>query len=62
VKVENTDLVNCCDEVAHPITAIALQSFRDSLLMVAMMLSVLQDMDFFLHTAFGESAIMYGDT
>jgi len=38
--------------------AIALQNFRVTVVMVAMMLLVLKDMDFFLRTAFGQSTFL----
>ena len=61
-SAESVDLTNCYDAVAHSMAAIALQSFRVRIVMVAMMLSVLQDMDFFLHTAFRQSTLTYGGT
>ena len=59
---QGVDLANCCDAVAHPMATIALQSFWVRVVMVAMMLSMLQEMDFFFRTAFGQSTITYWDT
>jgi len=60
--VESVDLANCYDAVAHPIANLALQSFKVRATMVAMMLSVLQTMKFYLRTGFGQSTTSYGGT
>ena len=39
--IKSVDFANCYDAVAHPITSIALQSFKVRKVMVVMMLSVL---------------------
>jgi hypothetical protein len=56
------DLANCYHAVAHPITSIALQSFKVCKVMVAMMLYVLKTMTWYLKTAFGQSKISFGGT
>jgi hypothetical protein len=56
------DFANCYDAVAHPIVSIALQSFKVPKVMVAMMLSVLQTMKWYLKTAFGQSATAFCET
>ena len=60
--VESVDLANCYDSVAHPIANIAMQSFKVRAVMVSMMLSVLQTMNFFLRTGFGQSQESHGGT
>ena len=60
--VESVDLANCYDAVAHPIANLALQSFKVCATMVAMMLSILQTMKFYLRTGFGQSTTSYGET
>ena len=57
--IESIDFANCYDAVAHPIASIALQSFKVRKVMVAMMLSVLQTMKWYLKTAFGQSATAF---
>jgi hypothetical protein len=56
------DLANCYDAVAHPIASIALQGFKVRKVMVAMMLYVLETMQWFLKTAFGQSKKLFGGT
>ncbi len=56
------DLANCYGAVAHPIASIALQSFKVRKLMVAMMSYVLETMNWFLKTAFGQSKTSFGGT
>ena len=60
--IESVDFANCYNAVAHPIASIALQSFKVPKVMVAMMLSVLQRMKWYLKTAFGQSATAFGGT
>jgi hypothetical protein len=60
--VESVDLANCYDSVAHPITSIALQSFKVRKVMVAMILYVLKTTTWYLNTAFGQSKILFGST
>ncbi len=60
--IESVDLASCYDEVAHPIASIALQSFKVRKVMVAMMLYVLETMQWFLKTAFGQSEKSFGGT
>ncbi len=60
--IESVDLANCYDAVAHTITSIALQSFKVRKVMVAMMLYVLETMQWFLKTAFGQSKTSFGRT
>ncbi len=62
VAIESVDLANCYDAVAHPITSMALQSFKIHKVMVAMMLYVLETMTQYLKTAFGQSDISFGST
>jgi hypothetical protein len=60
--IESVDLANCYDAFAHPITSIALQSFKVHTVMVAMMLYMLNPMTWYLKTAFGQSKILFGGT
>ncbi len=60
--IESVDFANCYDAVAHPITSNALQSLKVRKVMVAMMLSVLQTMKWYLKTAFGQSATAFCGT
>jgi hypothetical protein len=60
--VQSVDLGNCYDAVAHPVANIALQSFKVRATTVAMMLYVLQTMNFYLRTGFGQSIVPYGGT
>jgi hypothetical protein len=60
--IESMDLANCYDAVAHPIAIITLQSFKVREVMVAMMLYVLETMQWFLKTAFGQSEQSFGGT
>jgi hypothetical protein len=60
--IESVDFANCYNAVAHPIASIALQSFKVRKVMVAMMLSVLQTMKWYLKTAFGQSATAFCGT
>jgi len=60
--IESVDLANCYDAVSHPIASIALQSFKVRKVMVAMMLSILQTMNWYLKTAFGQSSTSFGGT
>ncbi len=60
--IESVDSANCYDTVAHPIASIALQSFKVHKVMVAMMLSVLQMMKWYLELAFGQSPTFWGGT
>jgi hypothetical protein len=53
--IESIDFANCYDVVTHLIASIALQSFKVCKVMVAMMLSVLQTMKWYLKSAFGQS-------
>jgi hypothetical protein len=58
--IESVDFANCYDTVSHPIASIALQSFKVRKVMIAMMLSVLQTMKWYLKTAFGQSLTFFG--
>jgi hypothetical protein len=58
--IESVDLANYYDAIAHPITSIALQSFKVRKVMVAMMLYVLKTMTWYLKTAFGQIKISFG--
>lgn len=58
--IPSVDLGNCYDAVAHPIASIALQAFQVPLVTVALSLSVLQTMTFFLRTGYGVSQVGYG--
>ncbi len=60
--IECVDFANCYNAVAHPIASIVLQSFKVRKVMVAMMLSVLQTMKWYLKTAFGQSATAFCGT
>ncbi len=60
--IESVYFANCYDAVAHPIASIALQSFKVHKVMVAMMLSVLQMMKWYLKLAFGQSTTFWGGT
>ncbi len=60
--IKSVDLANCYDAVAHPITSIALQSFKVRKVMEAMMLYVLKTMQWFLKTAFERSKTTFGGT
>ncbi len=57
--IESVDFTNCYNVVAHPIVSIALQSFKVPKVMVAIMLSVLQMMKWYLKTAFGQSSTTF---
>ena len=52
-KVESVSLSNCYDTVAHPVASIVVQSFKVQATVVAIMLSILQTMNFYFCTAFG---------
>ncbi len=58
--IESINFANCYDGVAHPITSIALQPFKVHKVMVAMMLSVLQTMKWYLKSAFGQNPTYFG--
>lgn len=58
--VKSIDLANCYDTVSHTIVDLSLRSFKVRATMVAMMLSVLQVMKFYLRTSFGQSTTSYG--
>jgi hypothetical protein len=58
--IDSVDFANCYDAVAHPIASIALQSFKVQKVMVAMMLSVLQTMRWYLKSAFRQSPTYFG--
>ncbi len=58
--IESVDCANCYDAVAHPIASIALESFKVQQMMVAMILSVLQMMKWYLKSAFGQSPTFFG--
>jgi hypothetical protein len=60
--MENVDLANCYDAVAHPNASIALQSLKVCKVMVAMVLYVLKTMTWYLKTAFSQSKISFGGT
>jgi hypothetical protein len=60
--IESVDLGNCYDAVAHPITSIAMQSFKVQAVVVAMSLSVLQTMNLYIKSGFGQSTLTYGGT
>jgi hypothetical protein len=57
--IASVDLANCYDAVTHPIVSITLQSFKVRKVMVAMMLYVLETMQWFLKTAFGQSKMSF---
>ena len=59
-SINNVDLSNCYNVVAHPMASIALQRFKVRQTMVAMMLCVLQTMKFYLETAYRQSEWSYG--
>jgi hypothetical protein len=52
MAIKSVNSANCYDAVAHPIASIALQLFKVRKVMVAMMLSVLQTMKWYLKLAF----------
>ncbi len=58
--IESIDFANCYNAVAHPIASIALQCVKVQKVMVAMMLSVLQTMKWYLKSAFGQSPTYFG--
>jgi hypothetical protein len=60
--IENVDLANCYDAVAHLIASIALQSFKVCKVMVAIILYMLKTMTWYLKTVFGQSKILFGGT
>ncbi len=62
MAIESVDLTNCYYAVAHLIASIALQSFKVCKVMVAIMLYVLETMNWYLKTAFGQSKISVGGT
>ena len=60
--IESVDLANCYNAVAHHIANVALQSFKVRKVMVVMMLYVVETMQWFLKTAFGQSETLFGGT
>ncbi len=60
--IESVHLANCYNAVTHPIASIALQSFKVRKVMVAMILYVLETIQWFLKTAFGQSGSLFGGT
>jgi hypothetical protein len=56
------DLANCYNVVAHPIASIALKSYKVKKIMVALMLYVLETMQWYLKTAFGQGENLFGGT
>jgi hypothetical protein len=56
----SVDLGNCYDAVAHSIASIAVQAFGVSPIMVKVMLSVMQTMQFFLRSGYGDSTSPFG--
>ena len=58
--IESVDLAYCYNAVAHPIASIALQSSKVRKVMVAMMLYILETMQWFLKTVFGQSETLFG--
>jgi hypothetical protein len=58
--IESVNFANCYGVVSHPIVSIALQFFKVRKVMVAMMLSVLQTMEWYLKTAFSQSSTFFG--
>jgi hypothetical protein len=55
-------LENCYDRTAHPIAAILLQCFGVPQPAINVLLEMMETMQFFLHTRFGELATSYGGT
>ncbi len=60
--IESVNLANCYDAVAHPITSIALQSFKVCKVLIAIMCYVLKTMTWYLKTAFSNREILFGST
>ena len=56
-----SDVGDCYDRQAHPLTSIALQSWATSIT-IRVLLTALQTMRFCLRTGFGESTGTYGGT
>lgn len=58
----SVDFHSCYHSVAHPIASVALQAWGVPFMLVKIMLSVLQTMQFYLRTGFGDGTSSYGGT
>ncbi len=60
--VERVDLRQCYDEVIHTVVCITMHSFKVRVVVVAMILSILQTMNFYLDMGFDQSSRSNGST
>ena len=56
------DAANCYDRIAHAIASMVFQSFGVPQNAITFMLSAIQEMKFFLRTAYGDSEGFAGST
>jgi hypothetical protein len=60
--ITSVDASNCYDQIAHAMASLIFQSFGVKDIAVAVMLETIQDMKFFLRTAYGDSKDFAGST
>ncbi len=60
--ISAVDADNCYDQIAHLTMSLVFQALRVPQEAVVSMLSTIQDMNFFLHTGFGDSNVYAGST
>jgi hypothetical protein len=62
VAIPSVDASNCYDQIAHAMASLIFQSFGVEDTAVATMLEMIQEMKFFLRTAYGDSTDFAGST